>query len=229
MRLESRIISAIFVIAVQHTACLAATSSTPIAPLQPGPIGPSKAKPATKPKESKPKPTLTPEQTNAAIAELRRHRLLMPIAGVSPEKIRGSFFEKRGTEIHAAADMLAPRNTPIVAVENGTIGKLWLSKAGGITIYQFDPSQKYIYYYAHLESYAPGLKDGDKVQRGQVLGFVGTSGDAPPDTPHLHFSISVATEPGRWWSGAQIDPYEVFRIGPSRDPALSNKTKLYSI
>jgi murein DD-endopeptidase MepM/ murein hydrolase activator NlpD len=194
----------------------------------------------------KPKPSITPEQAQHAVAELRARHLLMPIQGFNPEAIKGSFYEKRGTEMHEAADMLAPRNTPVLAVEDGTIAKLWMSKAGGITIYQFDRSQRYVYYYAHLESYAPDLKDGMIVRRGQVIGFVGTSGNAPPNTPHLHFSISVVTEPGRWWSGAQIDPYEVYagsrmtepmqpprRLTPSpaprSTPILPDKARIYEI
>jgi hypothetical protein len=106
-----------------------------------------------------------------------------------------------GTRRHEALDILAPRETPVLAVEDGVVAKLFLSKPGGITVYQFDPSRTYAYYYAHLERYAAGLKDGDSVQRGQVIGYVGTTGNAPPDTPHLHFAIFKLTDPKRWWDG----------------------------
>jgi len=88
---------------------------------------------------------------------------------------------------------------------------LFTSKAGGLTVYQFDPSSTYAYYYAHLERYASGLTDGDHVRRGQLLGYVGTSGNAPPDTPHLHFAIFKLTDKKRWWEGSPIDPFAVLR------------------
>src|SRR5436189_95470 len=113
-----------------------------------------------------------------------------------------------------AGDILAPRNAPIHAVDNGTIAKLFVSKAGGNTIYQFDPDGHLCYYYAHLERYADGLHDGQTVSRGQVIGYVGTSGNAPPDTPHLHFGVFQLNADRRWWQGRALDPYEVFRRGP---------------
>jgi murein DD-endopeptidase MepM/ murein hydrolase activator NlpD len=99
----------------------------------------------------------------------------------------------------------------VVAVEDGTIAKLFNSKAGGLTVYQFDPGQQYSYYYAHLERYAEGLKEGDRVRRGQVLGYVGTSGNAPKDTPHLHFAVYRLTADKHWWEGTPIDPYDILR------------------
>ena len=108
-------------------------------------------------------------------------------------------------------DLLAPRNTPVHAVENGTIAKLFTSKAGGLTIYQFDPSGHFAYYYAHLERYADGLKDGQPVTQGQIIGYVGTSGNAPPNTPHLHFAVFELNADKHWWQGRAIDPYLVFK------------------
>jgi peptidoglycan LD-endopeptidase LytH len=150
-------------------------------------------------------------QLSAAIKDLAARNLLLPVEGVSPENLKGSFFEKRGDTTHGAADIVAPRNTPVKAVEDGTIGKLFQSRFGGNTIYQIDPSGQYVYYYAHLEKYEPTLKEGDKVKRGQVIGFVGTSGNAPPNTPHLHFSISVLTPEKKWWQARALDPYEVYK------------------
>ena len=116
-----------------------------------------------------------------------------------------------GTRRHEALDILAPRNTPVLAVEDGKVAKLFLSKAGGLTLYQFDPTATYAYYYAHLDRYADDVKDGDTVKRGQVIGYVGTSGNAPPDTPHLHFAIFQLTVAKRWWQGTPIDPYPILR------------------
>jgi len=154
---------------------------------------------------------LTEQETAAATAELRAKGLLFPIAGVDPASVKGSFEQLRGDSPHHAVDIPAPRNTPILAAGDGKIARLWLSKAGGNTIYELDPSGKYSYYYAHLEGYAPGLTEGAKVSRGQVIGYVGTSGDAPPNSPHLHFSFSKLRTPGVWWPGASIDPYNVFK------------------
>ena len=112
---------------------------------------------------------------------------------------------------HEAIDILAPRNTPVVAVEDGTIAKLFLSKAGGNTIYQFDPAGRVCYYYAHLERYADGLPGGGPGARGQVIGYVGTSGNAPKKTPHLHFAVFRLTPEKHWWEGTPIDPYDVLR------------------
>jgi murein DD-endopeptidase MepM/ murein hydrolase activator NlpD len=102
-------------------------------------------------------------------------------------------------------------NTPVLAVENGTIAKLFRSDAGGITIYQFDPSNTYVYYYAHLDHYAGGLAEKNRVSRGQVIGYVGVTGNAPKNTPHLHFAIFKLTEEKKWWQGTAIDPYHVLK------------------
>lgn len=140
-----------------------------------------------------------------------RSRLRVPIDGFDIDAMRGGFDEARAGHQHEAVDLLAPRNTPIHAVENGTVAKLFNSKAGGITLYQFDPSGRICYYYAHLERYADGLHEGDAVKQGQVVGFVGTSGNAPPNTPHLHFAVFELGPDHRWWKGKAIDPYLLFR------------------
>jgi murein DD-endopeptidase MepM/ murein hydrolase activator NlpD len=143
---------------------------------------------------------------------LKGRGLTMPVKDVPPSALVQSFHEVRsGQREHEAIDILAPRNTPVVAIEDGTIAKLFVSKAGGNTIYQFDPSEQYTYYYAHLERYADGLKEGDKVEKGQVIGFVGTSGNAPKDTPHLHFAVFRLTAAKHWWEGTPIDPYDILR------------------
>ena len=124
-----------------------------------------------------------------------------------------SFEDRRsgGSRAHEALDILAPRNTPVKAVEDGRIVRLFESKAGGTTIYQFDPTETYCYYYAHLQRYAEGLKESDTVRKGQVIGYVGTSGNAPKNTPHLHFAIFKLTPGKHWWEGTPIDPYDILR------------------
>lgn len=143
---------------------------------------------------------------------LAARNLTIPVTGVSADKLVRSYHDSRsGGREHEALDILAPRNTPVVAVEDGTIAKLFFSKAGGITVYQFDPSAEYSYYYAHLERYADGLKEGDTVHRGQVIGYVGTSGNAPKDSPHLHFAVFRLTPDKHWWEGTPIDPYDILK------------------
>ena len=148
-----------------------------------------------------------------AIGDLRGRGLRLPIDVKNVEAMKGDFAEGRdaGGRPHEAVDILAPRNTAVHAVEDGTIAKLFDSKAGGITIYQFDPSGRFCYYYAHLERYAPGLREGQRVSRGDVIGYVGTSGNAPPNTPHLHFAVFELDADRHWWKGRAIDPYLIFR------------------
>jgi peptidoglycan LD-endopeptidase LytH len=147
-----------------------------------------------------------------AIEELAARNLRPPIDPPNIEQWKGMFEQRRDANRrpHEAVDILAPRNTPVRAVEGGTIAKLFFSKAGGNTIYQFDPAQRFCYYYAHLERYAPEIADGQTVARGEVIGFVGTSGNAPPGTPHLHFAVFALDANHHWWEGRPLDPYLVF-------------------
>ena len=159
-----------------------------------------------------PSPDAGPSLVADPTADLRQRRLEVPVLGTGPDSLRDTFDEKRGSSRkHEAIDILAPMNTPVVAVENGTIAKLFRSDAGGITVYQFDPTTTYVYYYAHLDHYAPGLAEGKRVERGQVIGYVGVTGNAPKDTPHLHFAIYKLTAEKKWWQGTPIDPYEVLK------------------
>jgi murein DD-endopeptidase MepM/ murein hydrolase activator NlpD len=156
-----------------------------------------------------------PAKTPAPVAttgDVQRGRLRMPLDGEDVESLKGGFAETRGgNRPHEAVDMLAPRNTPVHAVDGGSIAKLFTSKAGGLTIYQFDPGGRLCYYYAHLERYADGLKDGQMVSQGDIIGYVGTTGNAPPNTPHLHFAVFELNADRHWWQGRPIDPYRVFK------------------
>jgi len=135
---------------------------------------------------------------------------------MSVEVMRGGFAERRPGHEHEAVDILTPRNTPIHAVDDGAIAKLFFSKGGGgNTIYQFDPGGRLCYYYAHLERYADGIREGQNVSKGDIIGYVGTSGNAPPNTPHLHFAVYQLDDTRRWWKGQAIDPYLVFTRGRS--------------
>jgi peptidoglycan LD-endopeptidase LytH len=140
--------------------------------------------------------------------------LVIPVAGVLARQLSGSFNEVHGGERHEAIDIMAPRGTPVVAVEDGRIAKLFTSKPGGLTIYQFDPSERFAYYYAHLDKYAEGLAEGRQVKRGDVIGYVGSTGNASPTAPHLHFSIFVLGPGKHWWQGTAIDPYPLLAVNP---------------
>jgi murein DD-endopeptidase MepM/ murein hydrolase activator NlpD len=156
-------------------------------------------------------PPLTAEQSAQAVKELRAKKLGLPIQGFDVSRMKDSFYETHGGVMHGAADMLAPRNTPVLAVENGKIAKLFTSKRGGLTVYEADPTGRFVYYYAHLEKYADNIHDGVAVKKGDVVGYVGTSGNAPPNTPHLHFSVGVGNGLKKWWVTSSVDPYEVFK------------------
>jgi murein DD-endopeptidase MepM/ murein hydrolase activator NlpD len=138
---------------------------------------------------------------------LAARSLEFPVKGYE-SALRDTFDEPRGKVPHEALDIMAPRGTPVVAVDDGKIAKLFRSKPGGLTIYQFDPGGKLAYYYAHLDRYAPGLDEGDAVRRGQVIGYVGSSGNARSDAPHLHFTVYVLGPAKQWWKGKAINAYE---------------------
>ncbi len=144
------------------------------------------------------------------VANLTARRLLVPVSGVDSSTLRSTFGEARGQgRRHEAMDILAPRGTPVVATVDGRIAKLFTSAAGGLTIYQYDEDEAFCYYYAHLDSYAPELTEGHQVRRGETIGYVGTTGNAPPGTPHLHFAIFRLNADKRWWDGEPIDPFLV--------------------
>lgn len=194
-----------------------------VTPAQPSTVPPAREAerlPAPEP-EATPSPVApTTEASQPALppvpppADLAARELLVPVQGVGRQSLQDTFKDARSQgRVHDAIDILAPRNTPILAVESGRIVKLFTSDKGGLTIYQYDPTNTYSYYYAHLDHYAPGLAEGNQVTRGQVLGYVGTTGNAPPDTPHLHFAINVLAPDKNWWQGQPINPYPILRRG----------------
>jgi murein DD-endopeptidase MepM/ murein hydrolase activator NlpD len=135
-------------------------------------------------------------------------RLEMPVQGFDPKNLRDNFDETRGgLRKHEALDIMAARGTPVVAADDGVVTKLFRSLAGGITIYQYDKSESFAYYYAHLDRYADGLREGQAVKRGEVIGYVGTTGNAPANAPHLHFTIFELGPEKKWWRGKAVNPY----------------------
>jgi murein DD-endopeptidase MepM/ murein hydrolase activator NlpD len=148
----------------------------------------------------------------ADLDALRSENLLIPVAGVAAKDLIDSFDDMRsGTRHHNALDIMAARNTPVLSATDATVIKLHNSTAGGLTIYSSDPSSKYVMMYGHLDSFRPGLKEGDKVKRGQIIGFVGSTGNASPLAPHLHFQVTRNDNLKEWWKGTPLNPFLVFR------------------
>lgn len=136
--------------------------------------------------------------------------LIIPVAGIKPNQLSDTFTDARGggTRLHEALDIMAPRGAPVIAAAAGTVEKLFHSNNGGNTIYVRSPDRKTIHYYAHLDRYADGLHEGQIVSQGEVIGAVGSTGDANPDAPHLHFEIMQTTPEAKWYEPAtSIDPY----------------------
>jgi murein DD-endopeptidase MepM/ murein hydrolase activator NlpD len=136
--------------------------------------------------------------------------LAVPVAGIKPAQLSDTFTQARagGARVHDAIDIMAPEGTPVVAAADGTVEKLFNSQGGGgITVYVRSPDQRWTYYYAHLQGYAPGLAEGQRVKRGQMLGRVGHTGNANPAGPHLHFAINRMQPGEKWYHGAPVNPY----------------------
>ncbi|CAE6810544.1 M23 family metallopeptidase [Xanthomonas arboricola] len=136
--------------------------------------------------------------------------LVIPVQGISSGQLQNTFTDARSEgRVHDAIDILAPTGTPVIAVADGTVEKLFNSERGGLTVYQFDPNGTYCYYYAHLERYADGLAEKQAIKRGQVIGYVGSTGNADPAAPHLHFEIHRLGPEKQWWKGEVLNPYPV--------------------
>lgn len=182
-------------------------SPTPLPTITvPTPQGPEATPTATTPQtqtETAPAPSTTAEPSAA---------LLIPVAGVRPEQLRDTFTEARSSgRTHDAIDIPAPRGTPVLAAADGKVVKLFQSIPGGTTVYQLGTDGRTIYYYAHLDRYADGLKEGDFVRRGDAIAYVGDTGNAGAGNYHLHFSVSIVSDPKRYWEGTNVNPYPLLR------------------
>ena len=171
--------------------------------------------PSSQPSTTAPAPST--DQAAAAPSDPEGERLLaarklaIPVEGIAASVLRDNYEQRRGTRKHEAIDIMAPRGTRVVAVDDGKLVKLFYSKAGGITAYQFDPAGQLSYYYAHLDRYAEGLKEGMALKRGDLIGYVGTSGNSAADAPHLHFGVYRLGADKKWWQGAPVNPYPALR------------------
>lgn len=166
-----------------------------------------------------PRPASPPSQplTDEDIEYFDVHPMMVPVDGVDPRTLRDTFHEARdGGRTHNAQDILAPRGTPVLAAIPGEVARMSQNSLGGITAYLTDTEHRYVYYYAHLDHYSDQLTVGLKVVEGTVIGYVGTTGNAPADTPHLHFQ-AMRIRPGQhdWWNGIPVDVRQ-FMIRPGK-------------
>lgn len=138
--------------------------------------------------------------------------LIIPVAGVKPDQLIDTFDEARSEgRLHDAIDIIAPAGTPVLAATDGKILRLFQSERGGTTIYQLSRDEKTVYYYAHLERYADNLTEGSMVRQGDVIAYVGDTGNAGAGNYHLHFSMAAVSDPTRYWEGTNINPYPLLR------------------
>jgi murein DD-endopeptidase MepM/ murein hydrolase activator NlpD len=141
---------------------------------------------------------------------LRALQPMVPVAGVRVAKVEDNYNGMRGERGHDAIDIPAPRGTPVLAAVDGEILRVASNTLGGKTIYATDRAHRFVYYYAHLDRYAERTKVGARVRQGDVIGYVGTTGNAPKDIPHLHFQVMRMIDSRRWWEGAPLNPYGAF-------------------
>lgn len=178
----------------------ASPSATPTESATPLPTADAAATPAPAPPRTAPAPTTTAADIPAA--------LLIPVAGIRAEDLQDTFTQSRSEgRAHNAIDIIAPKGTPVLAATDGIIVKLFRSERGGITLYQRGADGKTIYYYAHLDRYADGLAENTLARRGDVLGYVGDTGNSTPGNYHLHFAVWITEDPKRYWDGANLNPY----------------------
>jgi murein DD-endopeptidase MepM/ murein hydrolase activator NlpD len=168
----------------------------------------SKDAPAAPARETAPSIAEASNVTDSDVDYLASRNLLIPLKGISASQLHDTFKESRSEgRQHDALDVKAPQGTPVLATTDGVVTKLFQSERGGITLYQLDPSGRYVYYYAHLMRYEDGIAEGKQLRRGDVIAYVGDTGNAGAGNYHLHFAISKITAPGKWSGGDPINPY----------------------
>ena len=192
---------------------LPAIDVPPVSPAEPVAIGTPLPAPPTDPIAPAPEELpAAPVPAPDVSSSVGKVNLIIPVAGVRPEQLLDTFGDARSEgRLHDAIDIMAPAGTPVLAAADGRIVQLFQSERGGITIYQLGANQEVIFYYAHLASYAAGLAEGNNVRQGDVIAYVGDTGNAGPGNYHLHFSIAVVSDPKRYWEGININPYPLLR------------------
>lgn len=171
--------------------------------------------PATLAPSEQPVAGPVPAPIAAPATTMQPGALLIPVAGIVAGHLTDTFTDARGSSrVHDAIDIMAPKGTPVFAVADGRLVKLFNSKQGGLTIYQFDAAETTAYYYAHLERYAEGMTEGRVLRRGETIGYVGSTGNASPDGPHLHFAVFTLGPEKKWWQGTAVNPYPLLTGTP---------------
>jgi murein DD-endopeptidase MepM/ murein hydrolase activator NlpD len=217
---SSRVVGAIGLVASFATACARPVLYYPVPESEstsPGPAGTTSA--AT--------------ETHAPVASasdeflLTRH-IVLPVAGADMSKVEDSYSEPRdGGRVHRAIDILAPRGTPILSADDGKILRMTTNTLGGISMYTVDTENRLVYYYAHMDHYNDAMSPGRAIVKGDTLGYVGTTGNAPKDTPHLHFQVMRWPADGKYWNGDPIDPYEALGGAARADRGKHNAGQPY--
>lgn len=196
--------------------------ATRIIQVPPPPVQPTPSPEPTSALSPSVEPTVEPSPVESAPeavpgAAPGEAKLLIPVAGVTADQLQDTFNDARSEgRVHNAIDIMAPRGTPVLAAADGTVLKLFWSERGGNTIYQLGTDGRTVYYYAHLDRYADGLTEGRAVRRGEMIGYVGDTGNAGPGNYHLHFAIYIVEDPKRYWDGQPINPYPLLKEAESR-------------
>lgn len=177
-------------------------------------VGPALAQASGAPAAQPSRPAPPASASTVAVGDPPLRPLAVPVQGVAAAQLQDTYHAARGgSRQHQALDIAAPRGRPVYAADDGTPVKLFRSVPGGLTLYQFDPERRVAYYYAHLDRYADGLREGMALRRCELIGYVGTSGNAPPDAPHLHFAVFRLGALRQWWVGSAVDPLPALRAG----------------
>jgi peptidoglycan LD-endopeptidase LytH len=191
--------------------------AAPPAPVEAAPVPAPRPRPVLPPRPSPVGPVDT-AFVEDDLEELWVRQMMVPVEGLLRKQLRDNYSARRGNRIHGALDIVAPRGTPVVAADDHIIGRLSEGPVGGIVIYATDPEMRFTYYYAHLESYRRGLAVGDRIAKGSVIGYVGTTGNAPANMPHLHFQV-MKRGVRNWWDGPSINPLPFFALDGLRPKA----------
>ena len=153
---------------------------------------------------------VAPPPSTVASPPVALQGLLIPVEGIARHQLVDSFDDRRGVRRHRALDIMAPRGTRVLAAADGEVAKIYRHSLGGLSVYQYDAERRFSFYYAHLDGYAEGLREGAWLRRGETVGFVGSTGNAPQSAPHLHFAVLELTAERKWWKGTPVNPHPLF-------------------
>jgi murein DD-endopeptidase MepM/ murein hydrolase activator NlpD len=196
-------------------ACTRPVLYYPVPPSQPEPA-PAPAPTAVQPAGTPVLATVASSSTATGVDYLRERQIVVPVAGAPVSSIENTFDDPRdGGRMHRAVDILSPRGTPILSADDGVVLRMSTSPLGGICLYAADPDHRLVYYYAHMDRYHDSMISGRRLAKGDTIGFVGTTGNAPKNVPHLHFQVMAWPADGKYWNGEPINPYSAL-VGAER-------------